>query len=60
MAERDYQEDEQDRRLAAKNDAYCRMLNCPDYQRMMAGLPPRGYVYDDEGRLVEADEGEGD
>ena len=49
-------DDEREERMARENDAYCKMLNCPDYQRVMAGLPPRGYVYDDEGRPVAVDE----
>lgn len=45
---------------ARREDAYVKMLNCPDCQRMMGGLPPEGYAYNDEGELVEVDGGDDD
>ena len=47
-------------RLSRREDAYVKMLNCPDCQRMMGGLPPEGYAYNDEGELVEVGGGDDD
>ena len=47
-------------RQARREGAYVKMLNCPDYQRMMGGLPPEGYAYSDEGELVEVGGGDDD
>ena len=47
-------------RLSRREDAYVKMLNCPECQRMMGGLPPEGHAYNDEGELVEAGGGDDD
>jgi hypothetical protein len=46
-------DDEREARMTSESDAYAKMLNCPDYQRVAAGLPPRGCAYDDEGNIVD-------
>ena len=58
-ADRRLSDEDQDRQ-ARREDAYVKMLNCPDCQRMMGGLPPEGYAYNDEGELVEVDGGDDD
>jgi hypothetical protein len=48
-------------RQSRREDAYAKMLNCPVYQRVvLQGLPPEGYVYSDDGELVEAGGGDDD
>lgn len=59
-ADRRLSDEEQDRQ-ARREDAYVKMLNSPEYQRVvLRGLPPDGYVYNDEGELVEVDGGDDD